>query len=74
MGLTTITVCVRIDSAPIEEAVKNASRYMVEADMDCVKMEGGLCKGKKLYDKREAGAKRGAEREIERASRNSERY
>ena len=26
----------------IEEAVKNASRYMVEADMDCVKMEGGL--------------------------------
>lgn len=26
----------------IDEAVKNASRYMVEADMDCVKMEGGL--------------------------------
>lgn len=26
----------------IEEAVKNASRYMIEADMDCVKMEGGL--------------------------------
>ncbi|PWM25764.1 MAG: 3-methyl-2-oxobutanoate hydroxymethyltransferase [Oscillospiraceae bacterium] len=26
----------------IEEAVKNASRYMLEADMDCVKMEGGL--------------------------------
>ena len=25
-----------------EEAVKNASRYMIEADMDCVKMEGGL--------------------------------
>ena len=24
-----------------EEAVKNASRYMIEADMDCVKMEGG---------------------------------
>lgn len=24
------------------EAVKNAARYMVEADMDCVKMEGGL--------------------------------
>ncbi len=39
-----------------------------------VKMEVGLCKGKKLYDKREADAKRGAEREIERASRNSERY
>jgi len=26
----------------IEEAVKNAARYMIEADMDCVKMEGGL--------------------------------
>ena len=26
----------------VEEAVKNAARYMVEADMDCVKMEGGL--------------------------------
>lgn len=26
----------------IEEAVKNASRYMIEADMDCVKMEGGM--------------------------------
>lgn len=25
-----------------EEAVKNASRYMIEADMDCVKMEGGM--------------------------------
>lgn len=28
--------------ASITEAVKNAARYMVEADMDCVKMEGGL--------------------------------
>ncbi len=26
----------------VEEAVKNASRYLIEADMDCVKMEGGL--------------------------------
>lgn len=26
----------------IEEAVKNAARYMMQADMDCVKMEGGL--------------------------------
>ena len=25
-----------------EEAVKNASRYIIEADMDCVKMERGL--------------------------------
>ena len=25
-----------------DEAVKNAARYMVEADMDCVKMEGGV--------------------------------
>lgn len=31
-----------------------------------VKVEIGLCKGKKLYDKREAAAKRDAEREIER--------
>ena len=31
-----------------------------------VKMALGLCKGKKLYDKREATAKRDADREIER--------
>lgn len=32
-----------------------------------VKIELGLCQGKKLYDKRETEAKRGAAREIERA-------
>ena len=32
-----------------------------------VKVELGLCKGKKLYDKRETDAKRSANREIERA-------
>ena len=32
-----------------------------------VKVELGLCKGKKLYDKREAAAQRDAKREIERA-------
>ena len=32
-----------------------------------VKVELGLCKGKKLYDKREAMAKRDAKRDIERA-------
>ncbi len=32
-----------------------------------VKVELGLCKGKKLYDKRESDAKRSANREIERA-------
>ena len=32
-----------------------------------VKVELGLCKGKKLYDKREAEAKRTAKRDIERA-------
>ena len=31
-----------------------------------VKVEIGLCKGKKLYDKRETAAKRDAQREIER--------
>ena len=34
-----------------------------------VKVELGLCKGKKLYDKREAMAKKDAEREIDRAAR-----
>ena len=34
-----------------------------------VKVELGLCKGKKLYDKRETMAKKDAEREIERAAR-----
>ena len=32
-----------------------------------VKVELGLCQGKKLHDKRETEARRGAEREIERA-------
>jgi len=32
-----------------------------------VKVELGLCKGKKLYDKREAIAKRDAKRDIDRA-------
>lgn len=32
-----------------------------------VKLELGLCQGKKLHDKRESDAKRGAEREMERA-------
>lgn len=35
-----------------------------------VKIEIGLCKGKKLYDKREADAKRQAGREVERALKN----
>ena len=39
-----------------------------------VKMEVGLCRGKKLYDKRESDAKRDAGREIERYSKNSQRY
>lgn len=34
-----------------------------------VKMEIGLCKGKKLYDKRDAMAKHDAEREIQRSMR-----
>ena len=36
-----------------------------------VKVELGLCKGKKLYDKRDADAKREAKREIERTSKSS---
>jgi SsrA-binding protein len=36
---------------------------------DHAKVELGLCRGKKLYDKREAIAKRDAQREIERAVR-----
>ncbi len=32
-----------------------------------VKLELGVCKGKKLYDKRETAAKRSAQRDIERA-------
>ena len=34
-----------------------------------VKMEIGVCKGKKLYDKRESDAKRDAQRTIERATK-----
>ncbi|MBR1659897.1 MAG: SsrA-binding protein SmpB [Oscillospiraceae bacterium] len=35
-----------------------------------VKVEVGLCKGKKLYDKRESDAKRQAERDIDRMMKN----
>lgn len=38
-----------------------------------VKVEIGLCKGKKLYDKRESDAKRSAERTIERATKGGSR-
>ena len=38
-----------------------------------VKLELGLCRGKKLYDKRESEAKRQSEREIERYSKSSRR-
>lgn len=34
-----------------------------------VKMELGLCRGKKLYDKREAAAQKSAKREMERAEK-----
>lgn len=37
-----------------------------------LKVEVGLCRGKKLYDKRDAAAKRQADRDIERAQK--ERY
>lgn len=36
-----------------------------------VKVELGLCKGKKLYDKRESDAKRSAQRTIERVTKGS---
>ncbi len=35
-----------------------------------VKVQLGLCKGKKLYDKREAAAQKSAKREIDRAMKN----
>ena len=39
-----------------------------------VKMELGLCKGKKLYDKREDAAKRDAKRNIDRAMKDFNRH
>ena len=38
-----------------------------------VKIEVGLCKGKKLYDKREDAAKKSAQRDIERAIKENQR-
>ena len=38
-----------------------------------VKVEVGLCKGKKLYDKRESAAKRDAKREMDRAMKSRNR-
>ncbi len=39
-----------------------------------VKVEIGLCKGKKLYDKRDTEAKKQAMRDIERYSKSADRY
>ena len=39
-----------------------------------VKLEVGLCKGKKLYDKRDAAAARDAKREMDRARKDRSRY
>ena len=39
-----------------------------------VKVELGLCKGKKLYDKRETAAKNDAKRNIDRALKSQKRY
>lgn len=39
-----------------------------------VKVELGLCKGKKLYDKRESDAKRQAARDIDRVQKSKGRY
>lgn len=39
-----------------------------------VKVEVGLCKGKKLYDKRESEAKRSADRDIERYTKSRADY
>ena len=39
-----------------------------------VKMEIGLCRGKKLYDKRDAAAEKEANRQIEREFRDRNRY
>ncbi len=39
-----------------------------------VKVELGLCKGKKLYDKRDSEAKKQAMRDIERYSKGADRY
>ena len=38
-----------------------------------VKLELGLCKGKKLYDKREDAAKKSAKRDIDRAMKEQNR-
>ncbi len=39
-----------------------------------VKVQLGLCKGKKLYDKRESAAKRDAAREIDRSLKSKYNY
>ena len=39
-----------------------------------IKLEVGLCKGKKLYDKRDAAAARDAKREMDRARKDRGRY
>ena len=39
-----------------------------------IKLEVGLCKGKKLYDKRDAAAARDATREMDRARKDRSRY
>lgn len=47
---------------------------MYFAKNNLVKIELAVCRGKKLYDKRQAMAKRDAEREVQRAVKQQNRY
>ena len=47
---------------------------MYFAKNNLVKLELAVCRGKKLYDKRQAMAKRDAEREMQRAVKERNRY
>ena len=68
----------RVSPDAVDEIV-SYDEYELEADelyfkKQYVKVELGLCKGKKLYDKRETIAKRDAKRDIDRAMKNAKKY
>jgi phosphorylase/glycogen(starch) synthase len=56
---------------PISQSIRGS---VLESKDSKVKVQLGLCKGKKLYDKRESAAKRDAAREIDRSLKSRNNY
>ena len=71
LGARTFLVWINCDPEVLSQATLYLRIYFLGSRL---KMEIGLCRGKKLYDKRDAIAKKESNREIERQFRSSSKY